>query len=251
LERIPELAMELASGNVDVILLDGNVVHQARHALANVPAVFVIADDPVRAGYVASLARPGGRMTGLTSLNVGLDAKRLEILKMTLPGVGHLGVLSTPHDRARSERVAAAEKGARSLGVQLTLLEIPAAAQIPGAFDAAKRARVDALMILGSPHLYALQAQMADLATRTRLPMISAWRTFPQAGGLMSYGTNVPVMFRRAASYVDRIFKGANPAELPVEQATTFELVINLKTAKALGLTIPQSMLLRADQVIE
>jgi putative ABC transport system substrate-binding protein len=131
------------------------------------------------------------------------------------------------------------------------MFEIPAAAQVPGAFDAAKRARVGALMLLGSPHLYALQGQMAALATKARLPVISAWREFPQAGGLMSYGTNVPAMFRRAASYVDRILKGATPAELPVEQATTFEWVVNLETAKALRLTIPPSVLARADQVIE
>jgi putative ABC transport system substrate-binding protein len=251
LERIPGLATDLVSANVDIFLLGANVIHQARHALANVPAVFVIADDPVSAGYVASLARPGGRMTGLTSLNVGLDAKRLEILKVTIPGVRHIGVVSTPHDRARSQRVAAAETGARSLGVQLTMFEIQAAAQIPDAFDAAKRARVGALMLLGSPPLYALQGQTADLATKARLPVISAWRDFPEAGGLMSYGTNVPAMFRRAAFYVDRILKGATPAELPVEQATTFELVVNLKTAKALGLTIPPSLLQRADQIIE
>jgi len=250
-EGIPELATELVRNKVDIILLTATAMPYAIQAMANVPAVFVIADDPVSAGYVASLARPGGRMTGLTSLNVGLDPKRHEILKSALPGVVRVVVLSTPYDRAHSERVAAVESGARSMGLQLRIVEVASADLLANAFDAASHARAGALMVLGSPVLFPLQGQIADLATKARLPVISAWREFPEAGGLMSYGTNVSAMFRRAAFYVDRILKGANPADLPVEQATTFELVVNLKTAKALGLTIPQLLLLRADQVIE
>jgi putative ABC transport system substrate-binding protein len=251
LERIPEIAAELVRRKVDIIVLAATALPYARQATANVPAVFVIADDPVSAGYVASLARPGGRMTGLTSLNVDLDAKRLEILKTAFPGVSRVGVLSAPKDRTHSERVAAAERGARSLGLQLQILEVPSADLLPSAFDAARRARVEAVMVLGSPFLFPHQGRIAELATKARLPVVSAWREFPDAGGLISYGTSVSAMFCRAASYVDRILKGANLADLPVEQATTFELLVNLKTAKALGLTIPSQLLARADLLIE
>jgi putative tryptophan/tyrosine transport system substrate-binding protein len=251
LEKVSELAADLVRRNVDVIVVAGTALPYVKQATGNVPVVFVTADDPVSAGYVASFARPGGRMTGLTSLNVGLDAKRLEILKAALPGIGRVGVLSTPYDRARSERVAATERAARSMGLQVTILEVPRADLLHGAFDAASRARVGALMVLGSPVLFVLQGQIVDLARKIRLPVVSAWRELPDAGGLMSYGTSVLAMYRRAATLVDRILKGANPGDLPVEQATTFEFVINLKTAKALGLTIPPSLLLRADQVIE
>jgi putative ABC transport system substrate-binding protein len=251
LEKVSELAAELVRSNVDVILVAGTALPYVKQATGNVPVVFVTADDPVSAGYVASFARPGGRMTGLTSLNVGLDAKRLEILKAALPGVGRVGVLSTPHDRARSERVAATERAARYMGLQVMILEVPRADLLHGAFDAASRARVGALMVLGSPVLFVLQGQIVDLARKIRLPVVSARRELPDAGGLMSYGTSVLAMYRRAATHVDRILKGANPGGLPVEQASTFEFVINMKTAKALGLTIPPSLLLRADQVIE
>jgi len=190
-------------------------------------------------------------MTGLTSLNVDLDAKRLEILKMALPSVARVGVLSTPLDPTSPERIAVAERGARTLGLQLSVFEVASADRLPGVFEQASRARVEALMVLGSPRLLTYQVRIVELAAKARLPVISAWREFPKAGGLISYGTNVSAMFRRAARYVDRILKGAKPADLPVEQAATFELVINSKTAKALGLTIPQTLLLRADQVIE
>jgi putative ABC transport system substrate-binding protein len=250
-ERIPELAAELVRQRVDVIVVSGTAIAYLKKATANVPVVFVIADDPVRDGYVASLARPGGRMTGLTSLNVDLDAKRLEILKTALPTVDRVGVLSSPHDRSRSERVEAVERAARSIGLQVKILEVPGADLLLGAFEAARRARVAALMVLGSPVFRVLQGQIVDLSTKARLPVISAWRDLPDLGGLMSYGTSVPAMYRRAATYVDRILKGGNPGDLPVDQATTFELVVNLKAAKTLGLTIPPSLLLRADQVIE
>lgn len=250
-DRIPQLAAELVQRKVDVIVLTANAIHEARQATAPVPVVFVIADDPVRAGFVATLARPGGRMTGLISLNVDLDGKRLEILRSALPAVSRVGVLSTSYAQTNRERIVAAERGARTLGLQLQILEVPSADRLPHAFEAASRARAGALMVLGTPPLYPHQARIAELAMNARLPVISAWREFADAGGLMSYGTSIPAMFHRAASYVDRILKGANPAELPVEQASTFELVVNAKTAKLLGVTIPPSLLLRADQVIE
>jgi len=250
-DKIRELASELARSHSDVIVVTATALPYLGHATANVPVVFVIGEDPVRFGYVASLARPGGPMTGLTSLNIGLEAKRLEILKAALPGVRHVAVLSTRQDRAHLQRVAEIERAARSLGFQLTIVEASNAEGLPQAFEAASRANVGALMVSGAPHLRSYQEEIVVLGARRRLPVISPWREFPDRGGLMSYGTSVPGMFRRAATYVDRILKGANPSGLPVEQATTFELVMNLRTAKTLGLTIPPSLLARADQVIE
>jgi putative ABC transport system substrate-binding protein len=190
-------------------------------------------------------------MTGLSSLNTELDGKRLEILKAALPAVRRVGLLSTPKDRAQRERVAAAEPTPPSLGLQQQNFKVPSMDQLPRAIDAATQSRVEALMVLSSPVFRGYQAQTAQLVARTRLPVVSAWREFPEAGGLLSYGTNVSAMFRRAAVFVDKILTGARPGDLPIEQPTQFELVINLKTAKTLGLTIPPSLLHRADQVIE
>jgi putative ABC transport system substrate-binding protein len=250
-ERLPALAAELVRSKVDVILASATAVYEARAALAGVPTVFVIADDPVRAGLVTSFARPAGHMTGLSSLNIDLDGKRLEILKAALPAVRRVGLLSTPRDQAQRDRVGAAERAARSLGLQLQIVQVPSMDRLPHAIDAATHSRVEALMVLGSPVFRQYSAQTALLVAKTRLPVVSAWREFPEAGGLLSYGTNVPAMFQRAAVFVDKILKGARPADLPIEQATTFELVINSKTAKALGLTIPPSLLARADHLIE
>jgi len=175
----------------------------------------------------------------------------VEILKMALPRVMRVGVLSTPLDPTSQERIRVAEQDARSLGLQLDIFEVPSVDRLPSAFDQASRARVGAVMVLGSPLLLTHQVRIVELAAKVRLPLISAWQEFQKAGGLISYGTNVSVMFRRAATYIDRILKGAKPADLPVEQATTFELIVNLKTAKALGLTIPQSLLVRADGIIQ
>ena len=250
-EHVPDLLAELVRNKADVIVIDAHTLAHAGHLTTNVPMVFVIADDPVAAGYVASLARPAGRMTGLTSLNLGLDVKRLEILKMASPSVTRVGVLSAPEDRTHRERLVAIEQGARALGLHLVILDVPSDDKLSQAFSAASRARIGAIMELGQPVLFRLQRELVGLSDKARVPVISAWREFPEAGGLMSYGTRVSEMFRRAASYVDRILKGSDPADLPVEQASKFELVINLKTAKALGLTIPPSLLLRTDEVIQ
>ncbi len=250
-EKVSALAAELARSSVDVIVITATAMPYLRNAAANIPIVFGIGEDPVRAGYVASLAKPGGHMTGLTSLNISLDAKRLEILKAALPRVRHVGALTIRNDPAHAERVAAIGQSARALGLQMKILDASSVEGLPEAFDTASRAHVGAVMVLGVPVLRSYQRQIVVLGAKARLPVISAWRQLPDVGGLMSYGTNVPAMFRRAATYVDRILKGSKPADLPVEQATTFELVINLKTAKALGLTIPPSVLARADQVIE
>lgn len=250
-DRIPEVAAELVRRRLDVIVLSAGVIHRARPATVGLPTVFVIADDPVRAGYAASLARPAGLATGLTSLNIDLDAKRLEILKMALPSVTRVGVLATSVDPMNRDRVAIAEQGARALGLQLHVYDVPTADRLPGAFERAARGGVGAVVVLGSPALLVQQARIVELAAKARLPVISAWQEFPNRGGLISYGTNVSAMYRRAASYVDRILKGASPANLPVERAATFELVVNLKTANALGLSLPADLLARADRLIE
>ena len=249
--RIPDLAADLVRRKVGVIVVSATAIGYLRGATADTPVVFVIPDDPVAVGLVKSLARPGGRMTGLTSINVDLDGKRLEILRAALPGVNRVGVLSTPHDPARAQRLAAVDKTARSMGEDFTVVDVPTTGRLSESFDAVGRARLGALMVLGSPLFRAYQREIADLAARRRIPVVSAWRELPDAGGLMSYGTSVAAMFRRAASYVDRILKGASPGDLPVEQPAVFELVVNVKTARALGLTIPASLLLRADHVIE
>ncbi len=248
--RIPALTEELVRLKVDVLVLTATSIRDAKASTGRTPVVFAIADDPVRAGLVASLARPGGRMTGITSLNIDLDAKRLELLKSALPGVSRVAVLTTPQDPALGDRVATVERAARVLGLQLQILET-SRGTLEAAFDAATRARAGAVMVLGSPSFFSSQRQMAELAMRSRLPTISAWREFAEAGGLLAYGTNVPAMFRRAASYVDRILKGANPGDLPVEQADTFELTINAKAARMLNVDIPQVVQTRADHVVQ
>jgi putative ABC transport system substrate-binding protein len=222
----------------------------AMKATSTVPIVFVHAVDPIRAGLVASLARPGGNVTGVTSLNAVLGAKRLELITEIVPGIRRVAVLLNPVDPETPPMLRAVASAARARRIQLDLLEIRDPARLASAVADAAKAGAGALLVLGSPPLYRHSASLAQLAGQHRLPTVSAWRQFTEAGGLASYGTNLPEMFQRAASLVDRILKGAKPADLPIEQPTKFELVVNLKTAKALGLRIPESILLRADEVI-
>ena len=250
--RLPDLARELVALKPDVILTIGTVdaIVAAMNATTTIPIVFVTAVDPVRTGLVASLARPGGNVTGVTSLNADLGAKRLELLTEIVPGVRRVAVLANPVDPETPSMVGAVKSAARARRVHLNLVEIRDPARLGDAVSDAKKAGAGALLVLGSPLLFRLSSPLADLAAKHRLPTVSGWREFPDAGGLASYGTNIPEMFQRAAGLVDRILRGAKPAELPVEQPTKFELVINLKTAKALGIKIPESILLRADEVI-
>jgi putative ABC transport system substrate-binding protein len=250
-DRVPALAAEVAERKPDVLLLTSTSVQTAKRGVGTTPVVFVIADDPVRAGLVASFARPGGRVTGLTSLNVELDAKRLEILKQAMPGLVRVGVLAASQDTSHRERLVTIESSAKSLALQLHLMNVSGPDDVPRAFEAAMRAQVGAVMLLGAPPLLRYQARIVELATKARLPLISAWSQFAESGGLMTYGTDVQAMFRRAATVTDRILRGANPGEIPVERATTFELVINRKTAQALRIDIPITVVLRADRVIE
>ena len=251
-ERFPALAAELVRLKVDVIVT-GSVpgAQAAQHATWTIPIVMAVAADPVAAGVVASLARPGGNITGLSSMAPDLVGKQLELLKEVVPRLSRVALLWNPANASSAPQLREAEGAARVLRVRLQPLEVRGPDDFESAFAAMTRERVGGLLVLNDPILLAHRARVADLAVKSRLPAVSALREHPEAGGLMAYGPNLTDMYRRAATYVDKILKGAKPADLPVEQPTRFELVINLKTAKALGLTVPQSVLFRADHVIK
>ena len=254
-ERLPALAAELVALKVDVILAVGEPhALAAKQATKTIPIVFAVAADPVASGLVTNLARPGGNVTGLSSVGPDLVGKRLELLKQVVPGVSRVAVLWQPggaDDRTEKDLLKGAEVAARALGVRLQFVEARGPAEFEGAFAAMTKARAGALTVLGSPMLLSERRRLVDLAAKHRLPAVYTSRESVDAGGLMAFGANFADMYRRAATYVDKILKGAKPADLPVEQPTKFDLLINLKTAKALGLTIPPSLLQRADQVIE
>jgi putative ABC transport system substrate-binding protein len=248
-ERLPVLAAELVRLHVDVILGDGGVgARAAQHATETIPIVFT-SPDPVGQGLVASLASPGGTMTGVTFNDPALMGKRLELLKAAVPGitrVAYLWVENLLTARALHE----AERAAHALNLQLYPVEVREPFPFDEAFATIAAAHADALLVQPSVEFATRRTQIVDLAAQTRLPAIFEAREFAEAGGLMTYGNSVPAAFYRAATYVDKILKGAKPADLPVEQAMKFELVINLKTAQALGLTIPPTLLFQADEVI-
>jgi len=254
-ERLPALAAELVALKVDVILVPGTLpALAAKQATRTLPIVFANVGDAVTSGLVESLARPGGNVTGLSILAPELVGKGLELLKQAVPGVSRVAVLWTPGgvpERTGKDMLKEAEVAGRALGVRVQFVEARGPADIDRAFSDITRARAGALTVLGSAMFFNERRRLVDLAAKNRLPAVYPWREFVDAGGLMSYGPNFADLYRRAATYVDRILKGAKPGDLPVEQPTKFELVINLKTAKALGLTIPQSLLQRADEVIQ
>ncbi len=250
-ERFPGLAAELVKLKVDVIVTSGpQAVRAVQHATTTIPIVMAIIEDPVERGFVTSLAHPGGNTTGLSFQDSELVTRRLQLLKEVLPDVIRVGVLWNPtgDDRTALKAVVGA---ATSLGLSLQILDVRVAEDLVRAFEAAKQKHAQALVQLSSPLFAAHRKTMLDLSAKSRLPTTCQERTFVVDGCLMAYGPSFPEMFRRAAYYVDRILKGAKPGDLPVEQTTKFELVINLKTAKALGLTIPQSLLQRADEVVQ
>jgi len=255
LERLPALAAELAALKVDVIVaVSTPQALAAKQASRYIPIVFASAADPVGSGLVGSHARPGGNVTGLASLTQELVSKCLEQLKQAVPGVNRVAVLWNPGtrgERTEQDMLKEAEVAAQSLGVRLQFFEARRPEDIEGAFSEMTRARADALTVLSSTLFFQQRRRLVDQAAKTRLPAVYPWREAADAGGLMSYGASVADLHRRAATYVDKILKGAKPGDLPVEQPTKFELVINLKTAKALGITIPQSVLARADEVIQ
>ena len=250
-ERYRDLATELVRLKVDVIVVGGGVgaTSAAKQATNTIPIVMAHASDPVGAGLVASLARPGGNVTGLSAVSRDLTGKRLELLKETLPKVSRIAVLyqPTPPKLAQFKET---EKTAQSLGVQLQSLEVQSPNDFEAALKAATQKRSGAVLVLQSGITDTHRKRIVELATKNGIPAMLADSERMDSGGLMSYGPNYPDMWRRAATYVDKILKGTKPADLPVEQPTKFELVINLKTAKQIGLTIPQSVLYRADKVI-
>jgi putative ABC transport system substrate-binding protein len=254
-ERLPALAAELIALKVDVIVAPNTAAAlAAMHATRTLPIVFTQAADPVASGLVTSLARPGGNVTGLSLLTPELVGKCLEHLKQAVSGVSRIAILWQPgafSERTDKDMLKAAGVAARALGVRLQVIEARGPADFDRAFSEMTRARAGALTVLPSTMFNIERRRLVDLAAKNRLPAVYPLREFVDAGGLLAYGANLADNYRRAATYVDKILKGAKPADLPIEQPTRFELVINLKTAKALGLTIPQSLLQRADEVIQ
>lgn len=251
LDLLPDLAANLVLLPVDVIVAAGDAAIAAvTHATGTIPIVMVGSADPVASGLVASLAQPGGNLTGLSALAPELSGKRLQLLREALPGVLRVAVLVNPADPAKAVEWRELQTAARALGVQLQQLEVRSPDEFEHAFAMMTTAGAEALMALGDPLTVNYRLQIADLAAKHRLPAMYDRREFVDAGGLLAYGPSVRAMYRRAAVYVDKILKGTKPGELPVEQPTQFELIINLKAAQALGLTIPPSLLLWADEVI-
>ena len=251
--ELPDAVAALLRSKVDVIVTQGSTATQAARKATNTTPIVMIgaAFDPRESGLVTSFARPGGNVTGLTSVGHELYAKRLSLLKEALPGVSRVTTLLTPDSPSAILAFNDVQQAARSLGLRLQRLDVRRPEDLEKAFASLTRERPEALAPLPSSMFRAHRARIVELAARYRLPGIYEYRGFADAGGLMSYGVDIVELFRSAATYVDKILKGAKPADLPVEQPTKFELVINLKTAKALGLTIPPSVLGRADQVIE
>ncbi len=251
-DRLHGLATELVNLKVDLIVTGGpTATRAAQQATRTLPVVMAWGGDPVEARFVASLAQPGSNITGLTSMATELGSKRLGLLKEAVPHISRVAVLWNPSHSEASASFRETEGATRALGLSLESIEVRSAADLEGAFRRAVTRHADALTVLLDPVTLLNEAKVAELAARSRIPSIFYERRFATAGGLMAYGPLDEDLHRRAAGYVDKILKGAKPADLPVEQPTKFELVINLKTAKALGLTIPPSLLQRADEIIQ
>lgn len=251
-ERLPELAAELVRMKVDVIVTaNTRATEAARQATSMIPVVFTVSGDPVAEGLVASLARPGGNLTGLSTIGPELVGKQIEMLKAIVPKSARVAVLQNPTQPSHAGTVRQAEIAARALGVQLQVLQARTPSEIEAAFATMSSQRAGGVLVLRDAEFRAHRAQIVALAAKRRIPAVYGLREEAEAGGLLAYGASVPELFRRAATYVDKILKGAKPGELPVEQPSRFELVINLRTAKALGLMIPSALLAQADQVIQ
>ena len=251
-ERLPDLARDLARLKVDVVVASTSpAVQAAKHATATIPIVMTNAGDAVATGFVANIARPEANITGLSMMGGELVSKQLQILKDVVPNLSRVALLWNPTNSSNAPQLLHAQEAARILGVRLQPLEIRGPGEIEGAFAAMTKERAGAVMVLLDSMLVANRARIAELTTKSRLPGIYGLTDYAKAGGLMAYGPNVADMHRQAATYVDKILKGRRPTDLPVEQPTKFELIINLSAAKALGLTIPPLILTRADQVIE
>ena len=248
----PELIEELVRLKVDLIFAwSSPAVAAARKATSAIPIVFAAVGDPVGAGFVESLARPGGNVTGVSNIVRDITAKQVQFLSQAVPGMRRVAILRNPDNPITGLLLKEAQEAARALGLQYQVFEVRSGTDFEGAFAGMQQAGSAGLVILGDPMVFGERRRIAGLALMHRLPSTFIASPYPDAGGLMSFGFNVQDQFRRAADYVDRILKGAKPADLPVEQPTTVELVVNLKTAKALGIKIPQAILSRADRVIE
>jgi ABC-type uncharacterized transport system substrate-binding protein len=246
-ERLPAIAAELVRLNVDIIFAPNSpTVDAAKNATGNIPIVMAAVTDPVGRGFVGSISRPGGNVTGLTMVDEDIFGKQLQLLKEVVPKAARVSVLRTPTGTLKE-----LEGVGKALKIQLQVVVVRSREELDDAFPAMVRARSEALLVVPTPLFIVHRTRLVELATKARLPTMYGAKEYVEAGGLMAYGANVLYNYRHAAVYVDKILKGAKPADLPVEQPARFELVINLKTAKALGLTIPQSLLLRADEIIE
>ena len=251
LDRLPMLAAEFVRLKVDVIVTGGGIsTRSAKEATVTIPIVMTQDIDPVRNGFVASLARPGGNITGLATLGPEISGKQIELLREILPKLGRVAVLGTTSNPGTEQALKETELAAAAFKVQLQYLDVLGLNDIDAGFQSASRGRMDAVLILISSVLNTHRKHVASLALKNRLPAMYPFPEFVEAGGLMSYGVSFADLWRRAATYIDKIFKGAKPADLPIEQPTKFELVVNLKAAKQMDLTIPQRVLARADKVI-
>ena len=249
-ERYPEIAAEFVRLKVDVIVTTGGGVPAAKQATSAIPIVFPVAGDPVGGGFVATLARPGGNITGLSLQQTDVASKRVELLRDAVPGLRRMAILVNAGNVNAVLELGEVQAAGRTLGLAATTSEIRRAEDIVSAFEALK-GRADAVYVVAEPLVFSNRARIHTLAMAARLPAIYNSREYVEMGGLMSYGPNFPDLFRRAADVVDKILHGAKPADIPVQQPTQFDLIVNLTTAKALGLTMPESFLLRADEVIE
>jgi putative ABC transport system substrate-binding protein len=252
-DRLPGLAADLVRANVDVIVaISPPAIRAAKDATRVIPVVMAFSGiDPIKAGFVASLARPGGNVTGLSILATDVTVKRLQVLKEALPRATRVTVLVNPRNPSTAEQLGALRAAAPALGLEVQPVQVERSGEYADVFAAIARTRADAIIVPSDPEFFRDRRGLVDLAAQRRTPASYEWREFVEIGGLMSYGSNLGDLAARVAVYVDKILCGAKPADLPIEQPTKFELVINLKTAKALGLTIPQSLLQRADEVIQ
>jgi putative ABC transport system substrate-binding protein len=252
LDQLSELAAELVRLQIDLIVtLAPQATLAAKHATHTIPIVFVAMGDPLASGVVPSLARPGANLTGTTRMISEMSAKHVELLKEAVPALGKLAVLWNPTNSSHTPALRAVDAAARSLSLNLQPLEVRSAAELDGVFDAIIREKADGVLFIADPVFSIQLRRMADFVRSSRLPGIANFTEFPKLGGLMGYAPSLPDEFRHAASLIDKILKGAKPADLPVEQPTRFQLVINLKAAKALGLDVPPMLIARADEVIE
>ena len=250
-DRVPELAAELAKLKVDVIVTQGPALNRpAKEATSTIPIVMGFDSDPVGNGIVTSLARPGGNVTGLSALFPELSGKQLELLKEIVPKLARVAVFGNKNEQANARSVKEIETAAAAFNIKLQYLDVKAPSEIETAFRDARKGHADAMVMLSNGVLNPHRSQIAERAVKSRLPAIYNAVEWVEAGGLVCYGASIPDLFRRAATYVDKILKGAKPADLPVEQPTKFEFIINLKAAKQIGLTIPPNVLARADKVI-